>query len=582
MFWDLESLQESKALFLKIYELKTDLRRHMINLVVAGPKYFNSAIDQDKIKIENHQCEVLEELTKNKYQIFDDGRGYLKQIYIKHPEWKPKTKKIGKRQVKKKNIDKMSPEEIINEFLINKPNDPYINRRAPETIGVRCSKQYSFCKDLFELFIKYKGYLTSSFLSPIIWGLRPDEDTNEITWSIEDRNDFVSLLEMLIENIPDAEIWNSLPSLFERWQKIMGTIPPSWHGFLLRLAILLQKFDYEREITEKPIEWIQLAINHPYGKLTEIYLQIAIDEINKRKEEGKKLCLSNNIISFFDFTIKNYASGTRYGLCLIARNLNWLMSIEQSWVNTTLYPQFVKKYKSEAFLVAWSGYLWSNSISPSLIEQMNSSYKKISEIFEELGRDDKQGYAGHIAYISWINKIKIQDLFFILDQMDHEGRKQLIHYWRNHLEHSDSNENFVFWNKVLFPVWKWMSTKDFFNQEKIDTDNMIIPKEKSDLRFDFWKLIKYSRNMFPKAVEFAIKYAPQKIDHPGRLEDILNTEYIIKFPKEYVDLAMEILNVTENVIWQKNEWIEQWSKLKSLKVRKINKLKNRLAEKGIL
>jgi len=571
LFWEDETYQEAEVLLLKFYKLRKKQRHDLIRLIIKGPKNFIRMPETKKTQIESHQCLILEKLKKEKYKIFIDGENYLIKLYKNNPDWKPKPKTSQEILKKKKNIDEMIPEEIINEFLLNKPDDPYINRKAPETIGVKCSKKFSFCKELFELFIPNINHITSSFISPIIWGIRPGENSNEISWSVEEQNQFVKILDNLIEIKSDAEIWNSLPSLFERWQKIMVTIPEEWIVFLYKIAKLLYDFDYKTENMDRPAEWLQRAINHPYGRITEIYIKEAIEEIKMKKIEGRKLNLNINIINFFDYTVSNYANGTRHGLCLISHYLVWLSSIELEWTQNNLYPQFIGDENSEKFLVVWSGYLWSKSISSSLIIEIKWSYLKIIKRFMELGRDERNGLMNHISYIFWTQKAELKYLYIIFANIDDEGRRQLIKNWKNYLENYGDEESLIFWKKILFPLWDWVSTKKYFSA-----------KTHKKLRFEFWHLIKYSDQLFPKVVEFAIKFSPKELEHPGSLKQTLDKVYIEKFPKEYVDLSIALLNASLHPERQEKEWLDQWEKLKILKVRKLKTLKDLLAKNGIL
>jgi hypothetical protein len=105
----------------------------------------------------------------------------------------------------------------------------------------------------------------------------------------------------------------------------------SWTEIGIRLAALFEAFDYERTEEKEPIEWHQRAINHPYGDVTELFLNLAQQQVNVLLRSEKPLTLDLQAEQFFSTIVAKYNCGSRYGLCLLAQRLRWMEAVSSKF-----------------------------------------------------------------------------------------------------------------------------------------------------------------------------------------------------------------------------------------------------------
>lgn len=576
-FWDREAFHEAKILFIGFYESHSELRELLIDKIIEKSVYTSQLDDDKKIGIEFQQFDTLATLNQNGIPIFNNGTTLLKSLIKKHPDWAPKPKdNITEIEANKKDFNIMTPIEIYRNLVSEKEDDFFIKRQSKEMIGIRCSKDFEFCINLFKIIEDGITEFPINIMAPIIWGLTPQADQKELVWSEDQLDQFAIILDKLIEKRPIAELWHSLPSLLERIYYISKRGPLDWKSLFIRISELLIDFEHSIHMDdEKPVEWMQQAVNHPFGKLTEIYLSVAFDNIQNKKQEGIKLSIEQDVLDFLEFTVNNYGIGSRYGLCLISRYLSWFETVEYQWTNNNLLRFFNGDgdIDNEQKIVAWSGYLWSNSLSKSLIQNFENTYKKIVFKFNELGRDEKRGFNGHISYIFWSQNFSVRTLFVIINEIDKDNRCNLVNNWQEFIEKSEIDKVENFWDRVLIPLWKWSGSQQYFS----------LPEGNAD-RICFWGLVPYSYSRFPQVIDLAIRFSPQVFKHPGFFMNHLkkNADYFKNYQHEFVEFLIAFINVDQNPIWQKDDWLFLLDRVKSYNIKRSDILKNLLAEKGLL
>ncbi|MEK0336959.1 MAG: hypothetical protein QQN41_05940 [Nitrosopumilus sp.] len=583
LFWEDELYQEVRPLIINAYKKYDDLQDVLIDKIIQGPS--------EKIKNKETATgkgymykvfEILDELNNEKPKINKVGEKYLKNIQNAHPDWKPRPKMEfgievgidkGISEYSEKGIYSMSPEEIFDRYLKSQNGTNYDRRESSEIIGIRCSREFHFCQQLFELIRGNLNDLDKDVISPLIWGLRPGKEVNQIAWSTDEVNKFVEMIEELIRKRPTPQIWEQIPSLLERYYDLLGKNPDDWSKLYILLRNIFSDFDFDHYDEQKPIDWMQRAINHPFGTLTEIYLKYANRIITEQKESGHNLVLGESILNFFEYIIENHNIGSRYGLCLITQYLTWLENVATIWTLNILLPLFHSEVNTEKKLIAWVGYLWSNVLSMTLIHDFPTTYLHIAKNYDKLCDHEKRGLVGHVAYIFWSkDEAPLKNLHALSKLIGKGGRVRLLILWEDFLEKADEDRTERFWNRVLLPYWNWTSNQRYFT----------LPTG-SDERYGFWKLIPYSYSLFKSTVRNAINYPPEKIERTGKFTEILSKkEFVRDHPKELVNLLVIFIVIDEHPLWQKDEWLQLWEMVRDSRVRNLTKLKDELVKKEIL
>jgi hypothetical protein len=360
-----------------------------------------------------------------------------------------------------------------------------------------------------------------------------------------------------------------LPSLM---QAVVGKfrLPvETWNELAIRLASIFEAFDYEREEEARAIEWRHRAINHPYGDTTELYLTLAQQNVNTLSGAGKALDLEPHAESFFSHLLAHYNIGSRYGLCLLAPSLSWLEAVSPK-VASLMYPYFEWVAGEERSLVAWSGFLWSNTISRRLVETFGSTYLSAAKHHSDLATQEKRGLANHVSAVFWFHPGRTELLYQFASAVDSELRIGLIRSWKSHLENAKEDTAKIFFETIIFPYWDWCTRQDFFTGNHGDNE-----------RFAFWELVPLSSAYFPEACRQAVQKRPSKIEHVGLLARVAVNDSTLRYPDELAELLIALLDVDAHPLWQERDWRHSWRMLKGTGTRRLVDLENALAKKGI-
>jgi len=580
LFWDLETHQEAKKLFKQAFESYPELRETLLSKVSLRSLQEIGIGAEEKETDEFYEYiifDTLSELKDAKYKIPNDSELKFQDILKRHPNWKKESIKKNKEEYKyelsqEKNISLMNPDEIL-EFLLQLKNvsshDLY---EYAGGVGYRCANDFNFCKTLFDKIKSELKKFPDDIMNPIIWGLRPDLENKEIKWENSEIEEFVKILELLMKSRPEGKFWHSIPTLLERWYDILGKNPDNWPELYKLCRDIFIDFDFEHKEINLRTDWMTNALNHPFGTLTQIYLKYAMKIVNEKKKNEERLIIPWNLLDFFEHIINNYNKGSRYGLCLATRYLSWFEAVTPEWSIKMLLPLFLSKEITEQNLLAWTGYLWSNVLSKEIINRYDDTYLKILNHYNHFYEQVKNGFIYHNAYVYWVQKTKLENLYQISNLMDQNGRRLLLDAWKDMLKNANAALADQFWQQVLLPYWKWSTQQEFF----------ILP-DGNNLRFDFWSLLPFSYGVFKQAVKLAIDFPPEKIEHVGKFtEDLTKAEFAYQESEELLDFLLMFIKVDFNPYWEKEKWLKLLDMVKNCPESKLNILKDELAKKRIL
>ncbi len=576
ILWRTETRHEAVLLMGSIYKKAPEQRETIVEYVLAGPETDNSKGDIDRT--EALHFEFLSFLESLGVGLPDLGSKRLTEIRDRHAKWRPskypgmshwtETGWVGKR-VSGADILSLPPSEAIGRLRDSQDTWDSTRRDIAEAVGVALAGNWAWGSEALRFLGKELHKFSAEQVNPIWWGTRTAITENSKALSIDEIRELIRAVEELIGIRRDPAIWASVPSFLQQLVEKTGLEVEEWNKLAIDLSRLFLNYDYERETgSAEPVEWLDRAINHPYGDLTELYRDVATEHVRQLGESKLPLELTSESKAFFEFTLSNVGAGSRYGLCLIAERMSWLEVVDEKFVSSKLSPFFDWSRSSAQAEIAWSGFLWSRTLSKTLTECFDTTYLETAKHVTSLGQDERNGLASHVAAVFWFSPTQMQSLFLFATAVDSDVRLGLLQGWRIHLQQAEVSASSSFFNVLLLTYWDWCARQTFF-------------AENDKERTAFLELVPFSGSAFPEAARRAIKYAPRGIEHPWQLLNNLSNSNVLTYRDEVAALLVKVLEVSGNPQWDDDEWKKLWLKLGHLPKDQQDKLRNALAEKGI-
>ena len=577
--WQSETQHEAMRLLKTLYETSPEHRERLVDYVLIGPPLSRGKDSEDDKRYTEHKIFIiLKYLQDQGLKLSYGGKKYLEKIKVKHPKWtldrdadigKPIYPGWHKNQFTFEEIYSKLPKEVALMLRDYKGTWERDRRDFCETVGATC---HMYPKWGLELFYHLNNILTElpeDTINHIVWGLRSTDEKEKVTWDLKQIHHLTNIFQEMVAKRPAAGFWTSLPGLLQNWQKTYKAGLDFFGNLLNILASIFKSFDYERENKDEPVEWIQRAADHPYGDLTELYLEYAHQEVTEKEKAGIDYDIGSEIINFFEFTIDNYDDGTRYGLCVLGRWLSWLEAIVPDWTEKKLIPTFNWVNNKEMALIAWSGYLWNTTLSRYLSKLFDDYFLRAAQHYREFGEEEQRGLTTHVAALIWFKEIEMSDLKKFTSFIEREGRIHILEMWQQHLARAEKPVAESFWNRIIIPYWDWCERQRY----------LALPDGNTE-RFRFWELIPYSYQLFTKAVKKAVNFAPSGLDDVYLFHDeLLKTDFSVLYPEEFASLLLAFIQVDQNPRWHKDEWEKLWNSVKNSGAKRLGKLKDELARK---
>jgi len=574
--WRTETRHEAMLLMGALYKRQPSTRDEIVAHVLSGSQLTDLSLSPERI--EALEFEFLGYLEGLGESLPARAAERLAAIRQRHPKWAiskypgmshwTESGWVGKR-VQGEDILSLSASEGVSRLRNATDTFTSSRREMAEAFGVALAKNWDWGKEALRHLGEGIAQFVEEQLNPIWWGLRAAITENKEVLSITQIRELFELLQELVQRRPEPAIWASVPSVLQELVKRRELDVKEWNGIARDLANVFWCFDFEREETpDKPIEWLDRAINHPYGDLTEIYRDLAATRINQLIAEKAPPVLPIESKEFFEYTLTKQGLGSRYGLCLIAEGMSWLEGVDETFVNAKLRPFFDWNKSPIYAQIAWSGFLWSRTLSKTLADSFEGTYLETAKHIDALGEDERKGLASHVAAVFWFGPRSVGELLPFATAVDSRTRLEMLDSWKTHLQQADAGLRTEFVKRLLAPYWDWCSRQPFFANNDRE-------------RTEFIELAPYWEDAFPDAVQRAVKYSPASIENTYSLLSSLSDSSAVRFSDEFVDLLVKILEVSRNPDWEDDEWKKLWHKLEFMPHAKRELLRNALAIRGI-
>jgi len=576
--WEEETRHEAMLLYRSLYERSPELREVLINYVLKGPPTENVKENLND-RLEHDVFEILEYLQESGLELTNSGKERLEEIKIKHPKWKlrpnadvsaPFYTEWHKNPFTAEEIYAKKPSELAKMLKDYEGSFERSRRDLCITVGRTCRRYPDWALEIFNSLRSIIKELPSDTINPIISGLQLSDEGDKAAWEKDQAQKLLSIIEIMVSERPEAGFWTGLPSIIKNWLKILKIDTDFLTKLAKKLVGIFTFFDFQREKKKIPVEWFQRSANHPYGDLTELYLEHAYQLIIGQKEKGIRFELDSETLDFFTHTVKNYAPGSRYGVCILGHWLGWLEAVAPEWTEKDLIPVFYWDHNEEQALVSWSGYLWNRRLSRSLSERFSDTYLSAARHYKEFADSEREGLIVHVAGLIWFKDIDISDLKDFATMIDGKGRREILQTWEDHLEKAQKEVAEDFWKRVIIPYWDW-TQKRYFG-----------PPEGDKEKFCFWRLLPFSYSLFPQAAERAVNFAPTSIESEYLFpKKLLESGLSKTHPEDFTNLLITFITADQHPEWHEEEWQQLWNDVKDSGARNLNKLKDELARHKI-
>lgn len=576
--WRAETQHEAMLLLRALYKAAAGVRAKIITLILAGPPP-QFLRDKNSGGADRDIFEVLAFLESESLPLPTQAQDKLAGIRKRRPEWKQR-KYPGMsiwvesgggvdESVTMDDVKSLAPEDVPNRIIAFEEGWKRSRRELCEAVGMEIAHNPEWGLQVLDALKTSVQKLPEDSINPMLWGIRATLTDNTIKMEKDGVCTLLNTFCSMIENRPVPPMWSSLPSVLKHVVGKFELPIAAWNELGILLASIFETFDYERDKEEKPIEWLQRAINHPYGDLAELYLLLAQQHVNALLKAEKPLSLEPHADRFFSRVLAHYDIGSRYGLCLLAQRLSWMEAVSPGF-SDALCRVFEWTNGGEQHLVAWSGYLWSNTMSRRLVQNFETTYIPAARRHSEFARQERRGLATHVSALFWLHPERINLLCQFANAVDSELRVDLVYGWKTHLENAQEESAKNFLDTVVFPFWDWCERQTFFSSDNGDKE-----------RFAFWELVPLSFASFPEACRRAIQRRPSKIDYLGLFVRNAVNDSTLRYPNELTDLLITLLEFDRNPHWQEKDWRRSWNALKDTGARKLTDLEDALARKGI-
>ena len=575
--WRRETRHEAMLLMRVLYKADAVARERISAAILAGPppQFLREKADDEA---DWHIFGILTFLESEHLPLRTEAQEKLDEIRERHPEWKP-SKYPGmsfvvepgqvSQNVTVDDVKSLPPEDVPNRIITFEGAWPNSRRDFCEPLGVAIAQEAEWGLRVMEALQVNIQNLPEDAINPILWGIRATLTDNTIKTDKHGVGALLNKFGSMMEKRPIPTMWSSLPDVLKNLVGKFELPIVSWNALGIQLASIFEAFDYERSEQGKPIEWLQRAINHPYGDLAELYLNLAQQHVNLLSQAEKPLALEPHAEKFFSHMLANYNFGSRYGLCLLAQRLSWVEAVSPEFAELLL-PGFNWSVGGEQPIVAWSGYLWSNTLSRSLVEKFETTYTPAAKRHCEFASQERRGLANHVSAVFWFHPDRVTLLYPFANTVDSELRVNLLRGWKSHLENAQEVSAKRFFDNIVFPYWDWCARQDFFSGDNGDKE-----------RFAFWELVPLSFASFPEACRRAIQRRPSKIDYLGLFVSAAVNDSTLRCPDELTELLIALLEFDPYPHGQEKNWRQSWNALKDTGAKRLIDLKNVLAKRGI-
>lgn len=361
--------------------------------------------------------------------------------------------------------------------------------------------------------------------------------------SISEENNLVKVLPFLEEHIQLYSFEDNISDLlFQCVKENSEWLDNEQIAVIIKIAEKLWDLSatdiMEEDVVSK--DWLAKAINHPGGKIAEIWLY-ALSKIRADAGEGWA-GIPEGYTKFSDKILSGETLHANLGRVLLVSQLNFLFGIDSDWTREHILPllSWTDRKQSQQ---AWHGFLFWGRPSEPLLDELRVLYKSSFDKLSSELVDVRALFNEHIAVISvYASKNPLSDgwLRTYIQAVDLEDRVSWAEDVGRQLNSLNEEAKKDLWLRWLKEYW----------EARIDG----IPKalDSKEIRsMSEWSV--YLGPVFDECVEMVCrKPAPiisKTTSYTSIYRDLKEKNYSSSHPTALIKLLLHLLPKTEGVSW---------------------------------
>ena len=274
------------------------------------------------------------------------------------------------------------------------------------------------------------------------------------------------------------------------------------------------------------VDWVSRAINHPAGTLADYWIQ-RIARCHRQDMEVQP-SLSGRCKDSLDTIAREGGAAGRLGRTILARNLPFLLYVDEDWVLQNLMP-LLKPGHSD-FASAWDGVTHCGQIPPRAAELLREPFLQAIEHVNThfSGSRQQQFVSTYTGMLTWFVANPTDEwLTKLFTHGDVEVRRQFAAEITHRLRSLDETRQIEWWNIWLKGYWENRLQGVPAPLEDIEVEAML----------DWTTLL---TAVYPQAVDMAIKMRAVSLQRGIIVYQIEKAELASRYPEAVAKLLIHL------------------------------------------
>jgi len=302
--------------------------------------------------------------------------------------------------------------------------------------------------------------------------------------------------------------------------------------------ILWQKLPQQEP--DSPVDdWLGFAINHPAGRLTEIWLHLLSRRI--REAQNQETDIFSDFQERFETILSADNLSGRLGRVILTSRLHFLHSLKPHWTEEKVFVLFDWSKDSSRAKQAWSGFLVWGKWSPNMLPNLLPLYRMTFNDFEnKLTSELRKDFCRHLASIALFgvpDPIREGWLWEFLRTIDSDSRKIWASAIGSQLDSVEEETAKNIWNRWLREYWASRNT------------GVPVPLTSDELEEMIGWCTRFAL-VFDEVVEKICANAAPSLHNTRLYYDLKNEKLIQVHPNAMIKLLLHMLAKAATPFWQ--------------------------------
>ncbi len=294
-------------------------------------------------------------------------------------------------------------------------------------------------------------------------------------------------------------------------------------------------------LSERSSDWIQMAINHPAGILTEFWLG-SLSHWRRHQDPIPKT-LSEEYFRVLTNIMQDQSLPGKLGRSILFSRFAYLLEVDEEWTRNNLLPLFDPDNDLEEFQIAWDGYLISGYLNPTIVELLSKyTLKALRRINDELSGNRNRFIEYYTIllgyYVEDPLKTWITELFLYCSIEDRLHFSWIVQRELRRMRESKRQE---WWQRWLKSYW----------ENRINGKPATLESGEVERMLDW---LPHLGSEFPEAVDHATRKQLPPLQQSSIIYDLSKSELAKQYPEDVAKLMINLGNSNSHlIIWYKGD-----------------------------